>query len=683
MSGSNQSLNTDFLEVRMKHLMDFLRVEVENEQRISLANEGFGLRDNYNLVKGKIREKSLKSSVGLSPTAAGLLNAEAAKCIFCSGLHLSEACFKAQKMSFDEKKNILSEKKACFRCLKIGHQIRKCRSKLKCVICGQSHVPLMCLDLATIKQQSNSLDTHKVDNANKDQIFANQTSAHVFLQTLRVAIKGKSGVRMVRALVDTGSQRSYILKSTVNSLGLQPKRAEKIIHCLFGGTETVNSHYCYDVTVTSGNYAHTFEVLDQFYICNEVSPIFYGPWMDELERLKIDVSDINNSGSIELLLGADVAEMLYTGRSHILECGLVAIETRIGWTVMGKVPGSQSKKSATMTVLSLFVNPSITELWQLDVLGIQDPTDKKSKDEMALAAKELFLQTVSVNPKGRYEVNLPWIDGHPALPTNYTLAKKRLDSTTQKLEKSDLFNRYDEVFKEWRQLNIIQIVPDHDISGHFLPHRPVLKEGSTTAVRPVFDASAREKDKPSLNQCIEKGLNLIELIPALLTRFRENKIGVISDIKKAFLQISIHENDRNYLKFLWIDKNGQEIIFRHRRVVFGVNCSPFLLEATIEYHLSNCLKNCSLPNAVYSQETIEKLSNSFYVDNCVTSLPSYEDLHKFINEAVQVMAEGKFDLRGWEYTGNPDCEDFKVPVLGLTWYSKQDFLTMNQDILES
>jgi len=38
---------------------------------------------------------------------------------------------------------------------------------------------------------------------------------------------------------------------------------------------------------------------------------------------------------------------------------------------------------------------------------------------------------------------------------------------------------------------------------HYLPHRPVVKESGTTKVRPVFDASARERGQPSLNQCLE------------------------------------------------------------------------------------------------------------------------------------------------------------------------------------
>jgi hypothetical protein len=82
---------------------------------------------------------------------------------------------------------------------------------------------------------------------------------------------------------------------------------------------------------------------------------------------------------------------------------------------------------------------------------------------------------------------------------------------------------------------IIQAVPDESEEGYYLPHRPVLKEASlTTKMRPVFDASAREVGLPSLKDCLEEGPNLIELLLAVLLRFRERRVGVSADIKKAF-----------------------------------------------------------------------------------------------------------------------------------------------------
>nr|XP_042894487.1 uncharacterized protein LOC122268526 [Parasteatoda tepidariorum] len=158
------------------------------------------------------------------------------------------------------------------------------------------------------------------------------------------------------------------------------------------------------------------------------------------------------------------------------------------------------------------------------------------------------------------------------------------------------------------------------IPCHYLPHQPVIKESSTTKIRPAFNASSKRKGVPSINDCVEKGLNLIEVIPSMINKFRRYKFGVTADIRKAFLQISLYENDRNFLRFLLYGEDGQLKHFRHRRVVFGVSCSPLLLGATIQYHLNNKIEEAMGGNEKYPKEIIEELICSFYVDNCLTSV---------------------------------------------------------------
>src|SRR5207302_904827 len=131
---------------------------------------------------------------------------------------------------------------------------------------------------------------------------------------------------------------------------------------------------------------------------------------------------------------------------------------------------------------------------------------------------------------------------------NVELASKRLTGVLKKLESMGKREIYGHIFKEWEGLGIIEEVPEEDyqVPGSYLPHRPNFNpNSSTTPVRPVFDASAKSKGLPSLNECLLKGPNLIELIPAIITRFRLKRIGITSDIKKAFLQISVKKEDRD------------------------------------------------------------------------------------------------------------------------------------------
>ncbi|XP_018310667.1 uncharacterized protein [Mycetomoellerius zeteki] len=183
-----------------------------------------------------------------------------------------------------------------------------------------------------------------------------------------------------------------------------------------------------------------------------------------------------------------------------------------------------------------------------------------------------------------------------------------------------------------------------DVVCHYLPHRPVVKTHGTTKIRPVFNASACKKGYPSLNQCLETSPNLIELIPSSLNRFREGEIGIVADIKKVFLQITVNETDRDYLRFFWV-VNNEIVIFRHCRVVFGLACSPFLLAAILELYLSSYLEY-----AGKVRSTAEKLKQSFYVDNCLTSANSDREVKEFIQEAIDYDG-GRFRVTEMESLG--------------------------------
>ncbi|KAJ8982623.1 hypothetical protein NQ317_002674 [Molorchus minor] len=655
----------DSLDARLRGLMTFLRNEVENEQRLTLAVEGFNIREVKNDTESSNKRTKAKvvHSEATVATAAGL----------------------ARNMTLAQKRELLQRGKACYRCLRVGHSAKRCHSKQKCILCGKSHAILMCLELPAHKEERDK-EGKQVEQS--DQVLTNHTSTRVFLQTLRVHLIGKRSTRQVRALLDTGSQRSYILQNTAQEMEFVRTKEEKIIHTLFGGRMTNEQrHTCYEVSVSGAGHTCSLEALDQPMICNPVPYIQEGPWTDELKTLGIAPTDVIGDGPIEMLFGADIIGKLYTGRKQELTCGLFAVETLLGWTLMGKIQSTISGKSSAMAVFSLFVREAkVTDLWELDILGITDPAEKKSRKEKDKLTQDRFLATTQVDEQGRYVVRLPWLEDHPPLASNFAIAKKRLDSTANKLKSSQMFERYDLVFKEWESEDIIEEVIDsqsHD-NGlvHYLPHRPVIKESSlTTKIRPVFDASSHEKGKPSLNQCLEVGPNLITRIPTVLLQFRLRKLGVVADIKKAFLQIAIHEEDRDYLRFLWLTDEGQIKIFRHKRVVFGVSSSPFLLGATIDLHLEKCKKNWTEGKS-YSLATIDQLANSFYVDNCLASVRDQESLLRFIDESDCLMEEARMELRGWEFSGVdlPVCRP--VPVLGLVWEKGKDVISIKEESLD-
>ena len=67
------------------------------------------------------------------------------------------------------------------------------------------------------------------------------------------------------------------------------------------------------------------------------------------------------------------------------------------------------------------------------------------------------------------------------------------------------------------------------------------------------------------------------------------------DLKQAFLQIRMKEQDRDVLRFNWPkDRDLQKLeIYRFTRAIWGLNQSPFLLKGTIEKHLQTTAKRSS------------------------------------------------------------------------------------------
>ncbi|XP_035205803.1 uncharacterized protein LOC118180858 [Stegodyphus dumicola] len=180
----------------------------------------------------------------------------------------------------------------------------------------------------------------------------------------------------------------------------------------------------------------------------------------------------------------------------------------------------------------------------------------------------------------------------------------------------------------------------------FLPHRPVIKDSTTTKIRPVFDASARESGKCSLNDLLYKGPNLLEIIPEILDRFRIHPIGLSSDIEKAFLMLSIAPQHRDFLRFFY-PSESEQIVYRHRRVVFGLKSSPFLLAASITHLLDN------VPSEF--DAIAQKLKHSFYVDNCVSGVANIEEQERFYCKCKRYfVTRGCFNLRNWE--SNVKCK---------------------------
>lgn len=105
--------------------------------------------------------------------------------------------------------------------------------------------------------------------------------------------------------------------------------------------------------------------------------------------------------------------------------------------------------------------------------------------------------------------------------------------------------------------------------------------------------------------------------------------------------VSVQESDRDVLRFLWYDdvhsENCRMICLRFTRVVFGVSCSLFLLNATLQHHLDKYITS--------HLETVNKLIASLYVDDVVSGAKDEDEAYQFYLDSKNVLQEGGFNLR--------------------------------------
>ena len=123
---------------------------------------------------------------------------------------------------------------------------------------------------------------------------------------------------------------------------------------------------------------------------------------------------------------------------------------------------------------------------------------------------------------------------------------------------------------------------------------------------------------------------------------------VTGDLKKAFLEVRIEEEERDALRFHWKPPNSEEIlIFRFTRAVFGMTCSPFLLGGVINQHLGTWERQ--LP------EFNKELRSNPYVDVLVTGGETVKAAESKKIIGTKVFSDATFEIRKW-HSNAPELE---------------------------
>ena len=301
------------------------------------------------------------------------------------------------------------------------------------------------------------------------------------------------------------------------------------------------------------------------------------------------------------------------------------------------------------------------ELCRLDVLGL---ADTPQHDQGQVYSE--FREQLSRNEAGWYEASLPWKGNHPPLPTNEQGSLRRLQTIKRKLQRSGLEQAYTEIIEEQKSEGVVEVA-DQEAQGVecCIPHKPVVKDSAeTTKICIVYDGSAKaHADAVSLNDCLYTGPSLQNNLWSVLVRERMHPVAITGDLKKAFLQVRVKEQDRDALRFHWrADDQSNIETLRFTRALFGLALSPFLLGSVIEHHLDSWESR--------KPQAVAELRESLYVDDLLSGGTTVEEAKELKQQAIEIFGDATFTLHKW-HSNERDLEEPAVPNDKEETYAKQ------------
>ncbi|XP_011685204.1 PREDICTED: uncharacterized protein LOC105448380 [Wasmannia auropunctata] len=181
-----------------------------------------------------------------SLNAAVVSKANSAKvCSMCQGGHPLSYCQKYKNLPVAQRGEQVKKLGACLNCIRPGHTADACPSSGRCLVCaGRHHTTLHGLNSKSQTAVGNkSLLNQEEEGAVADMSslsaslnpVAAPEGRSVPLTTARVLLRGEAGQELkVRALLDTGSEASFVTERVAQQLRLKRRRVKVTVAGLQG-----------------------------------------------------------------------------------------------------------------------------------------------------------------------------------------------------------------------------------------------------------------------------------------------------------------------------------------------------------------------------------------------------------------------------------------------------------------
>ncbi|XP_067620476.1 uncharacterized protein [Eurosta solidaginis] len=598
-----------------------------------------------------------------------------ASCKLCNSNHSLMNCVKFKELSVQDRNKFVRENRYCQNCLAYSHSERQCGSSFTCVYCQKRHHSLLHYsannqtqnsskpkkNLVTshvtideekpcTSQQAASMNSELAPQNSTKNVLSHFSSSRerTLLPTANIPVLHKGETFNIRALLDQGSQKTFVTSRIQKLLGLPVQKTNYEILGMGGRTVQKADKVC-SITICSPDLnikiATNAIILPQL---TQFLPTFKVSYIDLKEYSTLSLADPNcfAPAKIDMVLGSDILpQILIPGLKTNVARSLIAQNTIFGWILSGPLKEQISTFSTQVVETQKeFLEDLLKRFWEQEEV----PSASSLKDD-DLICEELYKSTTIRRNDGRYVVKLPFKDSFPnsiALGHSRPAAQQQYLSVERSIEKKpELRTTYSNVLAEYLTLDHMEpttpreIIRDGKYFSFYLPHHAVLKPDSkTTKVRVVFNASKRSHSGISLNDVLHTGPVLQNDLMVVILNWRLYKYVFNGDIEKMYRQIYVHKEDQDFQRILFRQfPQGQVEDFKLKTVTFGVNCAPYLAIRTLQQLAEDCKAELPLATNVLLRET--------YVDDILSGGHNIQSIRETMTQLIEALKSAGFPLK--------------------------------------
>ncbi|KAJ8940212.1 hypothetical protein NQ318_010712 [Aromia moschata] len=660
------------------------------------------------------------------------------KCHLCkSDSHYLNTCSKFLKMSPEERYRQVRNNNLCLNCL-ATHKVINCRSNNTCRTCHARHHTLLhfksnrlsaCSSgdktnskLVDISDSSKAIENDQFNplpsTSTTDVIVNNNGSSNpseqalvnfcsltntrlsrrhcntVLLSTVKVHIVDNDGcLHTFRFLIDSCSQANFLNLEAFRRLKLTMQKNSSEVRGI--GSSCSNVRGISNIVVISqydSSKRYPIEVLVVDKITEQLPRVEINlKALSHLDNLPLADNDFCRPNKIDGIIGADIFPYLLGQKRVVGPPGTpVAIETTLGFVVMGEAPTLSSSHSINHN-FCVVVEPPLESLvrkfWEVEDIpsfSIVNPDDEDCEN--------IFKSTYSRDSTGRYTVALPFKLDASLLGDSYQIALRRFLSLEKKINSNSILKKqYSDIIRDYiSQGHMSKVLVDQSPKEvYYIPHHAVFKADSTsTPIRIVFDASCRTDSNYSLNDLLFTGPKLQSDVCTMFLKFRLFEVAITADLRQMYRQINLINDHCRFQRILWRSSPNEPIdIYELTTVSFGIKPSPFLAMRTV--HQLSQDEKLSFPLAS------EFVAQDMYVDDFVSSVPSTSQAVELYHQLVEMFQTGGFQIMKWatnskELLANIPLENHtskivsfesdRLKVLGLQWQPSLDVFSFSFDV---